>query len=149
MRPVWKLVLASVLFAGWIGYLVYLVVTARNPVVLSRPQLLVTDFAVKAHIDNPESNTVKVESVYWVRDDKKPPANGDITVANLDQCKGSPYYTGPGEYILPLQRTKAGEYLVAQIPRSPGYPPAERETAVRIYPDTAETRQQLERLKPQ
>jgi hypothetical protein len=149
MRPVWRLVLASVLFAGWIGYLAYLVRTASNPVVLSRPQFLVTDFAVKAHIDNPESKTAKVESVYWVRDGVKPPAKGHITIANLDQCKEPPYYTGPGEYILPLQRTKAGEYFVARIPPSPGYPPRDHEAAVRIYPDTTQTRQQLERLKPQ
>ncbi len=38
-----RLAVAAVLFLGWIGYLGYLAATIRNPVVLSRPQFLVSE----------------------------------------------------------------------------------------------------------
>ena len=50
MRPaVVRLLVAALLFAGWLGYLIYLVATtprtpAGAPLVLSRPQILVSDF---------------------------------------------------------------------------------------------------------
>ncbi len=155
-----RLVLASVLFVGWIGYLAYLVFTASNPVVLSRPQLLVADLTVLARIDDPKSKTAVIEEVFRVRDGAAPKVGDTITVHNLDQCHRLPHddedpasvpsdWTGPGLYILPLQRLKEkGGYLVEQVPPSPGYPPSRvpGEGAARIYPLTPQTREQLERL---
>ena len=37
-----RLAVAAVLFVGWIGYLGFLVRTTRHPIVLSRPQFLVS-----------------------------------------------------------------------------------------------------------
>ena len=51
----------------------------------------------------------------------------------------------PGRYIVPLTREGRG-YRVTTVPRSPGYPPAGRAPECRIYPDTAETRAQLDHL---
>lgn len=156
-----RLVLASVLFAGWIGYLAYLVRTASKPVVLSRPQLLVADLAVIARIDDPESKKAVVEEVPWVRDGAAPKVGATIIVHNLDQCHRLPQededpasvpsdWTGPGRYILPLHRLKEeGGYVVERVPPSPGYPPSRvlSDGAARIYPVTPQTRDQLERLQ--
>lgn len=150
MRAVWTLVLACVLFGGWLGYLAFLAKTVSNPVVLSRPQFLVATLVIKAHIDDPKSKQAVVKEVYWTRDAIRPPAAGStITVANLDQCK-DPHFAwhGAGEYILPLQQTKQGVYAVAEVPPSPGFPTVGGEGTARIYRDTAQTREQLERLKP-
>ena len=151
MRRVWRLVLAAVLFAGWLGYLFYLTRTASNPVVLSRPQFLVADLDVIAQIDDPQSKQAIVEEVCWARKGVKAPEKKDvITISNLDRCEKPGYaWKSPGKYIVPLRESRQGVYEVAQVPPSPGFPAAGGEGTARIYPDTTQTRQQLERLKPE
>src|SRR5262249_46698022 len=66
-----RLVLAAVLFAAWMGYLGYLVYTLPKPVnnmpvVLSRPQFLVSDLDVIGDIDLKEG-TVAVRKVLYSR----------------------------------------------------------------------------------
>ena len=60
-----RLTLAAILFAGWIGWLAYLVFQSRNPVILSRPQFLVADLWVIAEVSqkghSPDENvTVQI-----------------------------------------------------------------------------------------
>src|SRR5437870_5516115 len=110
-----RLVLASVLFAGWIGWLVYLAATKSRPIVLSRPQLLVSDLDVIAQVDDPTQKVV-IEEVYAWRGQEDPPAVGaTLDVANLDKCHRVPRddesdndvprdWRGPGLYILPLHK---------------------------------------------
>jgi len=138
-----RLVVAATLFAGWIGWLVYLATTKNRPVVLSRPQLLISDLDVIAQVDDPKEKVV-VKEVYAWRQKGDPPAVGTaLEVTNLDKCL-PPDWKGPGLYILPLR--KAGDhYEVAPIPPSPGFsglPP-------RIYPRTDETFAQLKEIKKQ
>jgi len=51
MTPKQRLLLASLCFLAWIGYLGYLVSITREPVILSRPQFLVADLYVLAHLE--------------------------------------------------------------------------------------------------
>jgi hypothetical protein len=161
-----RLILTAALFAGWIGYLVFLVVTRTlgpdgTPVVLSRPQFLVSELDVVARLEAGEgkelvSPRVRIEEVLYP--DNAPVKAGDtLTVINLDLCKpwpiekdepAAPDFTGSGPYLLALRRaSKDGEtYEVVPIPPSPGYamgPP-------RIYPVNPQTRAQYRQVpKPQ
>src|SRR5262249_10524960 len=142
-----RLVLSAVLFAAWIGWLAYLAATATRPIVLSRPQLLVSTLDVIARVDadgDHPAATVPIVKVHWPpgRDDWK---DKTITVSNLPECSG---WDGPGEYILPLVND-AENYQVARLPRSPGYPGPSAHgplPPLRIYRRAPETERQLEAI---
>lgn len=137
-----RLVLAAVLFFGWIGVLVYLAATESQPVVLSRPQLLVSSLDVIAQIDDPKTGTAVIRQVHWPQDENAPKRIAQkLAVANLADCEG---WQGPGEYILPLVPEGDG-YRVAPLPRSPGFEPDPHSDAgrPRIYRATRQTLRQL------
>jgi len=154
MKPaVWRLLVAGLLFFGWIGWLVYLTTTLQHAVVLSRPQLLAADLDVIAWIDeDPQehgpSGMVKVKAVFWAREESdRDIETKTIAVDNLPEISKDDGWEGPKEYILPLQRAGGKEkavYRVAPIPRSPGYG---REGPPRIYPATADARRQLQKIR--
>src|SRR5262245_26736807 len=145
-----RLVVAATLFAGWIGWLVYLAAAKSRPVVLSRPQLLISDLDVIAQVDDPNEKVI-VKEVYAWRQEGDPPTVGTaLKVSNLDKCRRLPRdnenadaippdWQGPGLYILPLREVN-GHYEVAPIPPSPGFSPAPIPGPPRIYLLTAETR---------
>ncbi len=135
------LVLFAGLFVAWIGWLAYLAITATRPIVLSRPQFLVSklDVIAEVHANNGKpAPEVVVREVHWSAKDIEKLEGKIIKVVNLSQCEG---YTGPGLYILPLVNDKGDEYLVARIPLSPGFNPFTSNP--RIYPKTPETLRQL------
>jgi hypothetical protein len=138
-RRRWLLALAVGLFAAWIAYLAFLALTANHPRVLSRPQFLVADLWVIAEVkgfDQP----VTVLEVPWAHEGvNKPGKDAPITVSNLERCREEDMK--PGRYILPLTREGQG-YHVTEVPPSPGYELAQ----CRIYPDSPETRAQLDHL---
>jgi hypothetical protein len=166
--------LTALLFVGWLGYLGYLVATrplaadgvwrrfwvGGQPLVLSRPQLLVSDLDVIARVDDPTKPVVVVEVLYPKGEQPVRPGE-KITVANLDRCRPLPLdpnqqppadWTGPGDYLLPLQRwTEGGQthYQVTPTPASPGYPPRRgRETGPpRIYPATKQALAQYNEIR--
>jgi hypothetical protein len=117
------LLATAVLFVGWMSYLIHLALTHRHPTVLSRPQLLVSQLVVKAHIEGEEAprDEARIEGVlYTAKDLKGAPKEGTtIRVANLPLCVKN--WTGPGEYVLPLEREHDDVYVVTAIPRSPGF----------------------------
>jgi len=139
-----RLLLASVAFAAWVGWLGYQALSrGRDYPVLSRSQLLVSTLDVIADVkDGAEAladPVVTVREVHW-------PAGGNelvgrtITVGNLASSSG---FRGAGEYILPLTRdAKTGEYQVAGLPRSPGFASSWH----LIYPVTPDTRRQLDAI---
>lgn len=157
MRPAaGRLVVTALLFVGWLAYLGYLVWTRPQtadgrPLVLSRPQLLISDLDVIARIDDPTKGVKVVRVLYPAKGAKVQPGE-EIFVDNIRLCRALPYeglpppsadYTGPGEYLLPLQRKGDDKYEVAPTPRSPGYPPTSPKEAPtrepglpRIYPAT-------------
>lgn len=131
-----------VIFALWLSWLGYIAITMRHSIVLSRPQLLVSNLDVIARVDHPDASEIKVEEVNW------PALQGQLkdqtlTVGNLGECSG---WNGPGSYILPLT-SEGKSWRVTPTPRSPGYPVAGRP---RIYPVTPESIRQLNDFaKPQ
>jgi hypothetical protein len=160
MKPaVFRLVLCASLFALWMGYLGYLVLTRpltpqREPLVLSRPQILSSDVDVIAEIDSEPKGetTVKVAEVLSPSDAGL--KEGDtITVLKLDECRAAqrpggkvpPWdWAGPGKYLLPLRRSgEAKHFEVANVPASPGFTDHNR---VRIYPATSEALAQYRRI---
>jgi hypothetical protein len=151
-----RLYLTAGLFLGWLGWLAYLAITAgtlpvsrKPPVILSRPQLLVSKLDVIADVkaaDGRPDRTVTIVAVQWPLDERDKRQGEQITVTNLDRCTG---WDGPGEYILPLEPS-GKEYEVAPVPPSPGYPGARSPGPLRIYRRTPETLRQLETIpKPE
>jgi hypothetical protein len=142
----WRLILAALLFFAWVGWLAYLSTTAARPVVLSRPQFLVSNLDVIAEVASVDSPEVRVREVHWPQTEQASLLiNKAISVKNLTECRED--WTGPGLYILPLMSDSRDEYVIAPIPRSPTFPgPGTREGRPRIYPDTPHTRAQLNKI---
>jgi hypothetical protein len=138
--PTVRLVVAAALFLAWLGWLSFLVLTASHPIVLSRPQFLVSSLDLTAHVDqiSGAEPRVTVQEVRWPGDERARALEGKtIPVGNLAEVDG---WTGPGEYILPLMTDWQGHYTVTGTPPSPGFP---RVGKPRIYPVTPETLAQL------
>jgi hypothetical protein len=151
MKPaVGFLVLTAALFLGWIGWLAYLVATARPPVVLSRPQFLASTVDVIGWVDarpdgrpNPE---VRVREVHWPPEGpEKGLTDTTITVHDLPE-RAEEGWTGPNFYILPLVKD-GKDYRVARIPRSPGFEADTQGGRPRIYQETSQTHCQLEEVR--
>jgi hypothetical protein len=160
-----RLVAVALLFAGWIGYLVFLVVTQPRtatgaPLILSRPQILVSEVDVIAQVDGtgPEAQVV-VKEVLFPKADAPVAVGQTVHVVNLARCKPlrrteqkeadvKPDWTGPGLYLLPLQRADGDDYKVTPTPPSPGYPPTGGHVGPpRIYPATDSARAQYRSVK--
>jgi hypothetical protein len=150
----WRLGLAAAGFLAWIGWLAYLAATTTHPLVLSRPQFLQADYYVIADVnesqDRPDSH-VQVADIYPGH--KKPGKTPKhIVVENLPEMGEENGWDGPGRYILPLVKSSATRpdvFVVARIPRSPGYPSrlGDSHSRERIYPENPETRGQLEKIR--
>jgi hypothetical protein len=147
-----RLTLAVVLFATWIGWLVYLVYSmkaslppgATRPVVLSRPQFLVSSLDVIAFVPSIEIDPVGVtiREVAWPQTTAAQELVGkDIEISRLPDCRED--WIGPGEYILALEPSGDKHYQVVPLPRSPGFPSGRP----RIYPSTPQTRTQLPEIR--
>src|SRR5262245_29830429 len=138
---------SAAVFLAWVGWLGYLAATTRNPVVLSRPQLLASNVDVIGHVEA-LNKPVEVKEVLWSQaPDAKQLEGKAVTVANLPACKEG--WKGPGDYLLPLVHTAqpdGGEKLEVAVPpaRSPGIDPT---LPPRIYPDTPDVREQLRQFR--
>jgi hypothetical protein len=128
-----RLLITAFLFVGWLAYLGYLVATRPisdgKLVVLSRPQALVSDLDVIAHLDGIKQPEVEVREVLYQGPGKPVPPGATIKVRNLAFCDG---FTSPGAYLLLLQGQGDDQYDVAPTPSSPGY--QENERRPQIYP---------------
>jgi hypothetical protein len=161
MRPAaGRLLLIAALFVGWLGYLGYLVWTRPRtpdgqPLVLSRPQLLVSNVDVVAAVDDP-AQPVVIKQVLSPPGDKDLHPGDRIEVPNIKDCRplppggpnapAPPDWTGPGDYLLPLERyteDSTARYRVAPTPPSPGYP----HRRPRIYPATPEALAQYREVR--
>jgi hypothetical protein len=142
-RSLFLLIGAALAFCAWIGWLTYLAVTASRPIVLSRPQFLVSQIDVTAELsgtaDHPNAE-VTVIDVYSKPKEKL----AKIEVTNLAELTPADGWAGPGVYILPLQKLENGNYRVAPIPRSPGFQGRDHP---RIYPATPQTLEQLRQIR--
>ena len=160
----WRLVLTASLFVGWLGYLGYLVATrpltaTGTPLVLSRPQILVSPIDIVAEVSAPEEREVDGEKIRTfgpveVVEVLYPPDSSlevgqKLRVLDLESCRPVPRhrddkppadFTGPGRYLIPIRPSgrEKGAYEVVPIPTSPGFD-AKRMIdfnlrPVRIYP---------------
>jgi hypothetical protein len=148
-----RLVLATLLFGGWVGWLAYLAATASRPIVLSRPQFLVSNLDVVAEVPGPDGPVVVKEVLSRGENVLAPAPGSTIRVDNLKEAWASipAEWQGRGRYILPLERQDRGwwlwtesSYRVVAIPGSPGHrlpgPPL-------IYPETVETLTRFQQIK--
>ena len=86
MKPVaWRLAVTAALFLGWVGYLAYLALFTRNPVVLSRPQFLVSELDVIAI--RQDDDTFVIQEVLWPSERKAEWEGKTVVVENLGQCQ--------------------------------------------------------------
>jgi hypothetical protein len=118
-----RLILAAAVFAGWIGWLAYLAVTASRPTVMSRPQILLAAYDVLAEVraveDGPAPE-VTIREVYWPSADPEKLQGRLIMVHDLPRT-AEDGWKGPGLYLLPLTRIEDQVYHVVAVPPSPGY----------------------------
>lgn len=139
---------AVLLFLAWIGWLAYLAIVSAHPMVLSRPQLLVSTLDVIAEVKSLDGDQghIKILEVHWPPADLDRYRDKEIAVINLSECKE--HWRGPGQYIVPLLAEPPDQYRVAPVPRSPGFPgPQSPAGQPRIYPLTPETRRQLDSVQ--
>lgn len=149
-RPL-LLVVAALLFAGWMAWLGYLALTTTRPEVLSRPQFLASEVDVIAEVtgDTEAANaTVTVKEVLWHAGDvKNPPAlEAPLVIVNLPRVVPADGWTGPGLYLLPLSRDMVGNgFRVAPVLHSPGL--ARSHDRPRIYHWTNPAREQYRQIR--
>lgn len=147
-----RFMLAAMAFAAWIGWLAYLVYSmesslptgASRPIVLSRPQFLVSGLDVIADVREIDTDpaAVTVRQVIWPETKEEQDLVGkQVRVSGLSECR--PDWLGPGDYILALQALRSKGYQVVPLPRSPGFAAGRP----RIYPATPETREQLQQIR--
>jgi hypothetical protein len=162
----WRLVLTASLFVGWLGYLGYLVATrpltaAGIPLVLSRPQIMISPIDIVADVsDDPDAPVVVVEILY--PPDSSLQVGQKLTVLDLESCRPLPRrqndkppddFTGAGRYLIPLRPSgrEKGAYEVVPIPTSPGFDARRMENfgvrPVRIYPYNGESAAQYRRIE--
>lgn len=147
-----RLLVAGLLFLGWIGYLAYLAFTVgiHRPEILSRPQFMISTFDIVATVKSPDEQFVDVKKVHWPKGPNGKALEGKkIAVNNLSLTKD--HWKGSGDYILPLIKSAEGKngedvFEVAAVPHSPGFPPNDKPKAdrPRIYFAEPETLRQLE-----
>jgi hypothetical protein len=169
-----RLLLTAVLFLGWLGYLGYLVICRPHtpggllgafegrPLTLSRPQFLVSTFDVVAEVSGEKGEKVVVKEVLFPKS-KAPVKPGDeIHVDNIDRCRPlsdplakvtnpPPDYSGPGDYLLPLQPLDADgahRFEVVPTPPSPGFPTSQgvNPGPPRLYPATPQMRAEYDQI---
>jgi hypothetical protein len=140
---------AALLFFGWITYLAVLAALTTPPIVLSRPQLMVSSLDIIAQVqgaDGRPNPVVKVVEVHWPRE-KAELADQELMIADLATLLPEQGWNGPGLYILPLM-SRGGQYYLVPPPPSPGFSPHRVPAGLpHIYPVTPDTRRQLESIQ--
>ncbi len=167
MKPVAaRLILTAALFLAWLGYLAYLVVCRPHtpgdlrgafegrPLTLARPQFLVSTLDVIAEVSGDKGEKVVVKEVLFPKENALVKKGDTIHVEGIDRCRPvsdtlakeinpPPDYTGPGDYLLPLQIVDPNDphrFEVVPTPPSPGFPlsPGVNVGLPRIYPASKE-----------
>jgi hypothetical protein len=158
-----RLILASVLFALWMGYLGWLVWANARPhvrlepdfeiaksryEVMSRSQLLAADLDVSVMVDD-QGNVTEIRDLLWARDGKE---SVDLSKLNIKRELETCELTGRGPFLVPLVQQGDG-FAVARVPDMPGlrrdpteFVPQER-TDKRVYHDTSQTRDQEREIR--
>jgi hypothetical protein len=129
-----RLTVAAVLFVGWIGYLLVLVILSRHTVVLSRPQMLTASVWALAEVTDdgsgkPAGEAHIIDLLKFSNPAQKNLVGEDARIPNLPETVAHGY-VGPGKYILPLenivlikQGAKQNQADIKPVPTNPGYVP--------------------------
>jgi len=134
---------AAILFVAWIGFLAFLAIQTREPVVLSRPQFLVSDAVVLATINENDGHpdpAVADFKVVWSKDGSGAKDLGPLIIPALSESDAENGWRGPGDYLLPLRKRQFGKemiYELTQLPLIPGFRPKPGSNA-RIYKATSD-----------
>jgi hypothetical protein len=150
--PKARVVVSGLLFVAWLGYLSYLVAVTRETIVLSRPQILVSNLCVLAKLEERNGRPApeaQLTEVLWAAANADALRGQTLTIANLADVDKELGWTGPGEYLLPLTKRILGKevsYEVTALPRTPEFPA--RAHDIRIYRATADVLRQFHELKP-
>jgi hypothetical protein len=118
-----RLLIAAVLFFGWLCWLGYLAFTQTNPVVVSRSQAMAADRFIVGEVSLDPSTGALSKNVRVVEDLKPDgaPLGGTIEVVNLEQAEvtgGENRFHDRGHYLLML--TSAGDGKTFNLTRPPG-----------------------------
>src|SRR5690349_3751792 len=105
--PKARLVVSAILFLGWLGFLLYLVLDSST-IILSRPQFLIAQVYVIAEMSDDTKGVdprVKIDEVLWSADPKDAKLTSQtIVLPELTLATKDHGWEGPGKYILPLQK---------------------------------------------
>jgi hypothetical protein len=137
-----RLVVAAVVFVGWMSWLGYAVTQRGTVPLVSRAQVAGATQLVVATVEKgPDGLPLATATVTEVLRGNVAP--GAIEVLNLPSARppGVESFPETGTYLLPLTGD-AKPFRVAGLPRSPGYENASSERPA-IYPWTDDVRKQL------
>lgn len=142
-----RLIVAALLFFGWLGWLAYAVSQKGTVQIVSRAQTTGAPLWVVATITVGPDGLPNVKAT--VKETLKGDAiTGEIEVANLRSAL-IPVASADGtrtpiagDYLLALERVGDRTYRVAGLPRSPGYEAREAASPL-IYPWTDDVRKQI------
>src|SRR5436853_3852156 len=87
ISPVARFVLASCLFAVWIGWLSWMAANKSKQTVLSRPQLLISEIDVLAEVEALDKPVVIEKVLHSTIKDAAVAPGASIKVDNLADCK--------------------------------------------------------------
>jgi hypothetical protein len=150
-----RLFAAAFLFVGWLSYLAFLALGHSKPIVVSRSQLAVAKYVVKADVKidaggKPEAtvqvresfgnNRIKVDTV-------------DVTNLSLARLPGGKPITSAGTYLLPLTADVDlpglnGAFLPLKVVPTPNRHDSDLKPLYLIYPWNAEVERQMNELVP-
>ena len=151
--PKARLVVAGLLFAGWLIYLAVLVARTRDLIVVSRPQILVSNLCVVAKIeaqDGRAAPAARVTRVLWADEPAPELVDTRIELPELAELEKAQGWSGPDEYLLALTKRRLGKgnyYALTPIPEMPGFQ-ATVPHETRIYRATDDVLRQFHELKP-
>jgi hypothetical protein len=134
-----RLLVATVLMAGWLGYLGYLALGQSNPVVISRSQLLHASHFVKgdvSFVDNKPVAVIQVRDSFGANRVVDPTLEVN-NLADVHLPNGKPLTAGT--YFLPLAAVGPGKYRVVS-------PSGSDSSKLMIYPWTGEVEKQVREL---
>src|SRR5262249_12994236 len=121
-----RLAIAAILLFGWLGYLGFLVVFERDPVVVSRSQAMASTQFVLAKVTVDPETGLPNKSVEVV-DDLRPLGQSlkekTITVWNIKDARVAGTkdgFRGPGPYLLMLTKNSTEGFDLTPPPRAPG-----------------------------
>jgi hypothetical protein len=143
VSPRIRLIVAAVLFLGWMAWLGYAALTKSRGPVVSRAQAAAATDAVEVRIRPGAPGEPEVVEI--VRPLKGGLAKGaKVEVLNLGEAEG---FDGEGDYLLLLVKDRHSDlYRVVGQQRSPGY---ETTGKPRVYPWSPDVEEQAKALFPQ